>query len=30
VQYAKVMEVLDLLGRLDLNQVGLVTQRLVK
>ena len=30
VQYAKVMEVLDLLGRLDLNQVGLVTQKLVK
>jgi biopolymer transport protein ExbD len=30
VQYAKVVEVLDLLGRLDLNQIGLVTQRLVK
>jgi biopolymer transport protein ExbD len=30
VQYAKVMEVLDLLGRLDLNQVGLVTAKLVK
>lgn len=30
VQYEKVVEVLDLLGRLDLNQIGLVTQRLVK
>jgi biopolymer transport protein ExbD len=30
VQYQKVMEVLDLLGRIDLNQIGLVTQRLVK
>jgi biopolymer transport protein ExbD len=30
VQYAKVVEVLDLLGRLELNQIGLVTQRLVK
>lgn len=30
VQYAKVVEVLDLLGRMDLNQIGLVTQRLVK
>lgn len=30
VQYVKVVEVLDLLGRLDLNQIGLVTQRLVK
>lgn len=30
VQYEKVVEVLDLLGRLELNQIGLVTQRLVK
>ena len=30
VQYERVVEVLDLLGRLDLNQIGLVTQRLVK
>ena len=30
VQYEKVVEVLDLLGKLDLNQIGLVTQRLVK
>ena len=30
VQYAKVVEVLDLLGRLDLNQIGLVTQRSAK
>lgn len=30
VQYQKVMEVLDLLGRIELNQIGLVTQRLVK
>ncbi len=30
VQYGQVVEVLDLLGRLDLNQIGLVTQRLVK
>lgn len=30
VQYAKVVEVLDLLGRLELTQIGLVTQRLVK
>lgn len=30
VQYEKVVEVLDLLGRLDLNQIGLVTQRLVR
>ncbi len=30
VQYEKVVEVLDLLGRLELNQIGLVTQRLAK
>jgi len=30
VQYVKVVEVLDLLGRLELTQIGLVTQRLVK
>ena len=30
VQYEKVVEVLDLLGRLELTQIGLVTQRLVK
>ena len=30
VQYDKVVEVLDLLGRLDITQLGLVTQRLVK
>lgn len=30
VQYQKVIEVLDLLGRLELTQIGLVTQRLVK
>jgi biopolymer transport protein ExbD len=30
VQYQKVMEVLDLLGRIELTQIGLVTQRLVK
>lgn len=30
VQYAKVIEVLDLLGRLELTQIGLVTQRLAK
>lgn len=30
VQYQRVVEVLDLLGRLDLNQIGLVTQRLVR
>jgi len=30
VQYQLVMEVLDLLGRLNINQVGLVTQKLVK
>lgn len=30
VQYAKVIDVLDLLGRLELTQIGLVTQRSVK
>ncbi|MBI0410259.1 MAG: biopolymer transporter ExbD [Nitrosomonadaceae bacterium] len=30
VQYGRVMEVLELLGRLDITQLGLVTQRLVK
>ena len=30
VQYQKVIEVLDLLGRLELTQIGLVTQRAVK
>jgi biopolymer transport protein ExbD len=30
VQYEKVIEVLDLMGRLDITQLGLVTQRLVK
>ena len=30
VQYDKVIQVLDLLGRLDITQLGLVTQRLVK
>ena len=30
VQYGKVVEVLELLGRLDITQLGLVTQRLVK
>ena len=30
VQYERVVEVLDLLGRLDITQLGLVTQRLVK
>jgi biopolymer transport protein ExbD len=30
VQYEKVIEVLDLLGRLDITQLGLVTQRLVR
>ena len=30
VQYEKVVEVLDLLGKLELTQIGLVTQRLVK
>jgi biopolymer transport protein ExbD len=30
VQYQKVVEVLDLVGRLDITQLGLVTQRVVK
>lgn len=30
VQYQKVIEVLDLMGRLDITQLGLVTQRVVK
>ena len=30
VQYEKVIEVLDLMGGLDITQLGLVTQRLVK
>lgn len=30
VQYGRVMEVLELLGQLDITQLGLVTQRLVK
>lgn len=30
IQYAKVIEVLDLVGRLEITQVGLVTQRIVK
>ncbi|MBA4143112.1 MAG: biopolymer transporter ExbD [Nitrosospira sp.] len=30
VQYGSVMEVLELLGQLDITQLGLVTQRLVK
>ncbi len=30
VQYQKVMEVLDMLGRVELTQIGLVTQRLVR
>jgi biopolymer transport protein ExbD len=30
VQYEKVIDVLDLMGRLDITQLGLVTQRLVK
>jgi biopolymer transport protein ExbD len=30
VQYQKVMEVLDLLGKIELTQIGLVTQRLIK
>ena len=29
VQYEKVMAVLDLMGRLDITQIGLVTQRIV-
>lgn len=30
VQYQKVIEVLDLIGRLEITQLGLVTQKLVK
>ena len=30
IQYQRVVDVLDLLGRLDITQLGLVTQRLVK
>ena len=30
VQYQKVVDVLDLVGRLDITQLGLVTQRIVK
>jgi biopolymer transport protein ExbD len=30
VQYGKVIDVLDMLGRLDITQLGLVTQRVVK
>lgn len=30
VQYQKVMDVLDLMGRLEITQLGLVTQRLVR
>jgi biopolymer transport protein ExbD len=30
IQYQKVVDVLDLMGRLDITQLGLVTQRLVK
>jgi biopolymer transport protein ExbD len=30
VEYQKVVDVLDLLGRLDITQLGLVTQRVVK
>ena len=30
VQYEKVIEVLDVMGRLDITQLGLVTQRIVK
>lgn len=30
VQYEKVINVLDLMGRLDITQIGLVTQKLVK
>ena len=30
VQYEKVIEVLDLMGKLEITQLGLVTQRLVK
>jgi len=30
IQYQKVVDVLDLMGKLDITQLGLVTQRLVK
>jgi biopolymer transport protein ExbD len=30
VQYEKVIEVLDLIGRLEITQLGLVTQRLTR
>jgi biopolymer transport protein ExbD len=30
IQYQRVVDVLDLLGRLEITQIGLVTQRLVK
>ena len=30
IQYQKVVEILDLLGRLEITQLGLVTQRIVK
>ncbi len=30
IQYERVVQVLDLLGRLEITQIGLVTQRLVK
>jgi biopolymer transport protein ExbD len=30
IQYQQVVDVLDLLGRLEISQLGLVTQRLVK
>jgi biopolymer transport protein ExbD len=30
IQYQRVIDVLDMLGRIDINKVGLVTQRLVK
>ena len=30
IQYQKVVDVLDLIGRLEITQLGLVTQRLVK
>jgi biopolymer transport protein ExbD len=30
VQYEKVIDVLDLMGKLDITQLGLVTQKIVK
>ena len=30
IQYQRVVDVLDLMGRLEINQLGLVTQRIVK